>query len=117
MAAKKGKARPRHGQTVTSWASRGSATRGRDTSDIPSSSIGRASCSSSPSIAVLWVPFYNRIEPSLGGIPFFYWYQLAWVLIGAALVLAVYLLETRVTRRHAAHRRASVDPGATGDVL
>ena len=28
-----------------------------------------------PFIALLWVPFYNRIEPQLFGIPFFYWYQ------------------------------------------
>ncbi|MFZ2019936.1 MAG: DUF3311 domain-containing protein [Methyloceanibacter sp.] len=65
---------------------------------------------------VMWVPFYNRTEPSLGGVPFFYWYQLAWVLLGAALVLVVYLLETRVTGvtpRTGVH----VDPGATGDVL
>ena len=69
-----------------------------------------------PVVVVMWVPFYNRTEPSLGGVPFFYWYQLAWVLIGAALVLVVYLLETRVTGvtpRTGAH----VDPGATGDVL
>jgi hypothetical protein len=50
-----------------------------------------------PFLGVLWVPFYNRIEPSLAGIPFFYWYQLAWVVLGAAVVLAVYLIETRVT--------------------
>ena len=50
-----------------------------------------------PFLGVLWVPFYNRIEPSLAGIPFFYWYQLAWVILGAVVVLAVYLIETRVT--------------------
>ena len=69
-----------------------------------------------PVALVMWVPFYNRTAPALGGVPFFYWYQLAWVLIGAALVLVVYLLETRVTGvtpRTGAH----VDPGATGDVL
>ena len=44
-----------------------------------------------PVIASLWVPFYNRIEPTLGGVPFFYWYQLAWVLIGAALMAIVYV--------------------------
>jgi Protein of unknown function (DUF3311) len=49
-----------------------------------------------PFLAVLWVPS-NRIEPSLAGIPFFYWYQLAWVLLGAAVVLAVYLIEMRAT--------------------
>jgi hypothetical protein len=32
-----------------------------------------------PFIGLLWVPFYNRAEPSLFGFPFFYWYQLAWV--------------------------------------
>jgi hypothetical protein len=69
-----------------------------------------------PMVAVLCVPFYNRIEPSLGGVPFFYWYQLALVLVGAATVLAVYLLETRVTKV-TPRASASVDPGATGDVL
>jgi hypothetical protein len=67
-------------------------------------------------VAVLWVPFYNRTEPSLGGIPFFYWYQLALVLAGATVVLAVYLLETRLTKV-TPRASASVDPGATGDVL
>ena len=37
-----------------------------------------------PVLAMLWVPSYNKLEPALAGIPFFYWYQLAWILIGAA---------------------------------
>jgi|SRR5689334_19726082 hypothetical protein len=41
-------------------------------------------------VAVLWPPFYNRIEPTLGGMPFFYWYQLLWVIIGAVLTVIVY---------------------------
>ena len=41
-------------------------------------------------VAVLWPPFYNRAEPYFLGIPFFYWYQLLWVLIGAAFTIAVY---------------------------
>ena len=48
-----------------------------------------------PFIAVLWVPFYNSIEPSLGGIPFFYWYQLLWVLISSVLIFFIYLAEGR----------------------
>lgn len=51
-----------------------------------------------PFIAVLWVPSYNTIEPEFGGIPFFYWYQLAWILIGALVVLTVYLLEAQIRR-------------------
>ncbi len=46
-----------------------------------------------PFIAVLWVPFYNTVEPTFGGIPFFYWYQLLWVLISAVLIGVVYLVE------------------------
>jgi hypothetical protein len=41
-------------------------------------------------IASLWPPFYNSIEPSWAGIPFFYWYQLLWVIIGAILTAIVY---------------------------
>lgn len=41
-------------------------------------------------VAVLWPPFYNRAEPSWIGIPFFYWYQLVWVLIAAAVNAIVY---------------------------
>jgi hypothetical protein len=38
----------------------------------------------------LWVPFYNMAEPRLIGIPFFYWSQLALILIGAVLTAIVY---------------------------
>jgi hypothetical protein len=65
---------------------------------------------------ILWVPFYNRAEPALAGVPFFYWYQLTLILVGAAFVLIVYLLDTRVTGV-TPHSGARVDPGATGDVL
>jgi hypothetical protein len=43
-------------------------------------------------VAVLWPPFYNRIEPTLGGLPFFYWYQLGWVVLGAILTAIVYFV-------------------------
>ena len=39
---------------------------------------------------VLWPPLYNRIDPALFDIPFYYWYQLACVLIGALLTAIVY---------------------------
>jgi Protein of unknown function (DUF3311) len=46
-----------------------------------------------PFIALLWVSFYNRIEPTLWGFPFFYWYQLLWVILGAAIAAIVYTAE------------------------
>jgi Protein of unknown function (DUF3311) len=42
-------------------------------------------------VAVLWPPFYNKIEPLWIGIPFFYWYQLLWVIIAAVLTAIVYI--------------------------
>jgi hypothetical protein len=36
-----------------------------------------------PFFAMFWVPSYNRIEPTWGEVPFFYWYQLLWIPIGA----------------------------------
>jgi hypothetical protein len=48
-----------------------------------------------PYVAMMWVPYYNRVEPQLAGIPFFYWYQLLWILLGAVLLLPAYLVATR----------------------
>ena len=39
---------------------------------------------------VLWVPFYNSIEPTLFGFPFFYWFQLAWIFVSMIITAAVY---------------------------
>jgi hypothetical protein len=70
-----------------------------------------------PFIAVLWVPSYNRIEPKLYGIPFFYWYQLTLILLGSGLVLLIYLIETRITQV-TARTRAGLEPtDAPGDIL
>jgi hypothetical protein len=31
----------------------------------------------------LWVPFYNTVEPRFIGIPFFYWFQVGWIVVTA----------------------------------
>ena len=43
-----------------------------------------------PYCAMIWVSAYNKIEPEWAGIPFFYWYQLLWILIGSVLTMIVY---------------------------
>ncbi len=43
----------------------------------------------------LWVPFYNRVEPTFIGMPFFYWYQLGFVILGAVLTGLVYFMTRR----------------------
>jgi hypothetical protein len=47
-----------------------------------------------PFVGLLWVPFYNFLEPTLFGFPFFYWYQLAWVPITSWLIWLVYRRRT-----------------------
>jgi Protein of unknown function (DUF3311) len=49
-----------------------------------------------PFVATLWVPFYASAEPSIAGIPYFYWYQFLWVPISAGLTAVVYF----ATREH-----------------
>jgi hypothetical protein len=41
-------------------------------------------------VVALWPPFYNKAEPTLIGIPFFYWFQLLWVFVSAAFTAVVY---------------------------
>ncbi len=38
-----------------------------------------------PLIALLDIPSYNSVNPSLFGISFFYWYQMLWMPLGALL--------------------------------
>ena len=43
-----------------------------------------------PYPAVLWVPFYNMRDPVILGFPFFYAYQMIFVVITALLTAFVY---------------------------
>lgn len=43
-------------------------------------------------LVALWPPFYNRIEPTLMGIPFFYWFQLLWVIVSAVFTAIIYFV-------------------------
>ncbi|HET9604828.1 MAG TPA: DUF3311 domain-containing protein [Gemmatimonadales bacterium] len=43
----------------------------------------------------LWVPLYNRTEPTLAGMPFFYWFQIVWIVAGAGAVALAYALSAK----------------------
>jgi len=43
-----------------------------------------------PFVASMWVSSYNSAEPYWIGVPFFYWYQLLWIFIGAIITAVVY---------------------------
>jgi hypothetical protein len=43
-----------------------------------------------PFIAMLWPPFYNYTQPEFIGIPFYYWFQLLWIIITGIITAIVY---------------------------
>ncbi|MCU1551128.1 MAG: hypothetical protein JWR36_1688 [Glaciihabitans sp.] len=57
----------------------------------------------------LLVPIYARQSPDFFGIPFFYWYQMLWVLIDAGLLWICYTIITREDRRRRDAVRGDVD--------
>ena len=40
---------------------------------------------------VIWLAMYNRVEPALFGIPFFYWFQFVWIIVTAIVTAVAYL--------------------------
>lgn len=70
-----------------------------------------AVCLVAPFVAMLWIPSYNKVTPRLLDFPFFYWYQLLWVVITAALmIIAVFA----VKYDEAARRRTGGSGSGTG---
>ena len=62
-------------------------------------------------ILPLVVPIYARHAPELFGMPFFYWYQMLWVLIDAVLLWICYrLIVTEDRRRRDAVREHPDSP-------
>ncbi len=45
-----------------------------------------------PFIVLLWPPFYNFDPPEFIGIPFFYWFQLLWIIITAIITAVLYFI-------------------------
>lgn len=48
-----------------------------------------------PLLALLLVPIYARSGPELLGFPFFYWYQLLWVILAAGFTHSAYVVIQR----------------------
>ncbi|WP_217167590.1 DUF3311 domain-containing protein [Streptomyces sp. AC512_CC834] len=72
-------------------------------------------CLVAPFVAMLWVGSYTKTDPAFIGIPFFYWYQMAWVLISTVLTVTAYKLWQRDQRGRAAHSAAAHSTPKGGD--
>lgn len=63
-----------------------------------------ALCLVAPFVAMLWVGSYAKTDPVVIGIPFFYWYQMLWVLISTLLTMVAYKLWQRDQRARSASK-------------
>ncbi|MEO6701110.1 MAG: DUF3311 domain-containing protein [Jatrophihabitantaceae bacterium] len=61
----------------------------------PGVSVAVAVLLAIPVLALLAVPLYAKRSPELWGFPFFYWYQMLWVLICGLFTGTAYLLIER----------------------
>ncbi|OIJ87553.1 hypothetical protein BIV24_24565 [Streptomyces colonosanans] len=68
-----------------------------------------ALCLVAPFVAMLWVGSYAKTDPTWIGIPFFYWYQMAWVLISTALTMVAYRLWQRDQRARASRKGGAAE--------
>lgn len=60
-------------------------------------------------VALLWVPSYAKVTPTLGGFPFFYWYSVLWLLLNAGLQFGAYQLFVVRPRRRSGPGGRTVD--------
>ncbi|KES04568.1 membrane protein [Streptomyces toyocaensis] len=63
-----------------------------------------ALCLVAPFVAMLWVGSYAKTDPVVIGIPFFYWYQMLWVLLSTGLTMIAYKLWQRDQRARSASK-------------
>ena len=47
-----------------------------------------------PCVLAVLTPLYNRLDPTLFGVPLFYWFQLALIFASAAVTAVVYWATT-----------------------
>ena len=69
-----------------------------------------------PAIVVpLWVPLYDRDDPTFAGFPFFYWFQFALILCAVVLTVSAYVVARAADRAdRVAHGLPPEPPGPPG---
>ncbi|MGV9251511.1 DUF3311 domain-containing protein [Streptomyces sp. NPDC003697] len=68
-----------------------------------------ALCLLAPFVAMLWVGSYAKVDPAFIGIPFFYWYQMLWVLISTSLTMVAYQLWRRDQRSQGSRKGGAAE--------
>ena len=64
----------------------------------------------------LWVPLYDREDPTLFGFPFFYWFQFALILVSVCLTVPAYRLAQGADRLDRQRHGLPAEPPPDGEV-
>lgn len=62
----------------------------------------------------LWVSLYDREDPTLAGIPFFYWFQILLIFVAVGLTVPAYLLSRDAERADRVRHGLPSEPAGTG---
>jgi len=62
----------------------------------------------------LWVSLYDREDPTLGGWPFFFWFQMALILLAVSLTLPAYFVATHADRADRVRHGLPAVPDGSG---
>ncbi|MEV6958774.1 DUF3311 domain-containing protein [Streptomyces sp. NPDC051207] len=68
-----------------------------------------ALCLIAPFVAMLWVGSYAKTDPTFIGMPFFYWYQMMWVLLSTGLTMIAYKLWQRDQRARSGRKGGAAE--------
>ena len=61
-----------------------------------------------PAVVVpLWVPLYDKVDPRLNGWPFFFWFQMAMIVVATSLTVVAYALSIVADRKDREARRSA----------
>ena len=58
-----------------------------------------------PVVLPLWVPLYDKTDPTLWGFPFFFWFQFALILFSAVCTVLAFALSNLADRKDRGARR------------
>ena len=58
-----------------------------------------------PVVVPLWVPLYNKTDPTVWGFPFFFWFQFLLILASTVFTVVAYGLARAAERRHRGEAR------------
>jgi hypothetical protein len=65
-------------------------------------------------IVPLWVPLYDKEDPTLFGFPFFFWFQFALIIGAVVLTVSAYLVARSVDRADRVRHGLPPEPDGTG---